>query len=115
MYVLVLCLRWQLGKINFTSFINWLILYTTILRSNMDPMSFCLGCNFPMKDQDDTCEKTVIQAMHYIKYISTSIIWSEWRLTVIAATVRIALVDILDLSEVDIPAGVFLHPTVGWG
>ena len=42
-------------------------------------------------------------------------IWSEWRLTVIADTVRIALVDILDLSEVDIPAGVFLHPTVGWG
>ena len=40
-------------------------------------------------------------------------IWSEWRLTVIAATVRIALVDILDLSEVDIPAGVFLHPAVG--
>ena len=29
-------------------------------------------------------------------------IWSEWRLTVIAATVRIALVDILDLSEVDV-------------
>ena len=45
----------------------------------------------------------------------SSIIWSEWRLTVIAATVRIALVDILDLSEVDIPAGVFLHPAVGWG
>ena len=44
-----------------------------------------------------------------------SYIWSEWRLTVIAATVRIALVDILDLSEVDIPAGVFLHPVVGWG
>ena len=43
------------------------------------------------------------------------IIWSEWRLTVIAATVRIALVDILDLSEVDIPAGGFLHPAVGWG
>ena len=42
-------------------------------------------------------------------------IWSEWRLTVIAATVRIALVDILDLSEVYIPAGVFLHPAVGWG
>ena len=42
-------------------------------------------------------------------------IWSEWRLTVIAATVRIALVDILDLSEVVIPAGVFLHPAVGWG
>ena len=42
-------------------------------------------------------------------------IWSEWRLTVIPATVRIALVDILDLSEVDIPAGVFLHPAVGWG
>ena len=41
------------------------------------------------------------------------IIWSEWRLTVIAATVRKALVDILDLSEVDIPAGVFLHPAVG--
>ena len=35
------------------------------------------------------------------------------RLTVIAATVRIALVDILDLSEVVIPAGVFLHPAVG--
>ena len=43
------------------------------------------------------------------------LIWSEWRLTVIAATVRIALVDILDLSEVDIPAGGFLHPAVGWG
>ena len=40
---------------------------------------------------------------------------SEWRLTVIAATVRIALVDILDLSEVDIPAGGFLYPAVGWG
>ena len=43
------------------------------------------------------------------------VIWSEWRLTVIAATVRIALVDILDLSEVDIPAGGFLYPAVGWG
>ena len=32
--------------------------------------------------------------------ISSSVIWSEWRLTVVAATVRIALVDILDLSEV---------------
>ena len=42
-------------------------------------------------------------------------IWSEWRLTVIAATVRIALVDILDLSEVDIPAVGFLYPAVGWG
>ena len=42
-------------------------------------------------------------------------LWSEWRLTVIAATVRIALVDILDLSEVDIPAGGFLYPAVGWG
>ena len=42
-------------------------------------------------------------------------IWSEWRLTVITATVRIALVDILDLSEVDIPAGGFLYPAVGWG
>ena len=42
-------------------------------------------------------------------------IWSEWRLTVIAATVRIALVDILDLSEVDIPAGGFLYPAEGWG
>ena len=39
-----------------------------------------------------------------------SSIWSEWRLTVIAATVRIALVDILDLSEVDIPAGCFYTP-----
>ena len=47
--------------------------------------------------------------------ISYYYIWSEWHLTVIAATVRIALVDILDLSEVDIPAGVFLHPAVGWG
>ena len=47
--------------------------------------------------------------------INSLMIWSEWRLTVIAATVRIALVDILDLSEVDIPAGVFLHPAVGWG
>ena len=46
---------------------------------------------------------------------NTRIIWSEWRLTVIAATVRIALVDILDLSEVDIPAGGFLYPAVGWG
>ena len=45
----------------------------------------------------------------------TNGIWSEWRLTVIAATVRIALVDILDLSEVNIPAGGFLHPAVGWG
>ena len=43
------------------------------------------------------------------------LIWSEWRLTVIAATGRIALVDILDLSEVDIPAGGFLYPAVGWG
>ena len=33
----------------------------------------------------------------------------------IAATVRIALVDILDLFEVDIPAGGFLYPAVGWG
>ena len=48
-------------------------------------------------------------------YKLTVVIWSEWRLTVIAATVRIALVDILDLSEVDIPPGVFLHPAVGWG
>ena len=45
----------------------------------------------------------------------TECIWSEWRLTVIAATVRIALMDILDLSEVDIPAGGFLYPAVGWG
>ena len=48
-------------------------------------------------------------------HIATCPICSEWRLTVIAATVRIALVEILDLSEVDIPAGVFLHPAVGWG
>ena len=40
--------------------------------------------------------------------LQNDFIWSEWRLTVIAATVRIALVDILDLSEVDIPAGGFL-------
>ena len=44
-----------------------------------------------------------------------NVIWSEWRLTVIAATVSIALVDILDLSEVDIPAGGFIYPAVGWG
>ena len=36
-------------------------------------------------------------------------IWSEWRLTIIAATVRIALVDILDLFEVNIPAGCLLY------
>ena len=48
-------------------------------------------------------------------HLMDGIIWSEWRLTVIAATVRIALVDILDLSEVDIPAGGFLYPAVGWG
>ena len=42
-------------------------------------------------------------------------IWSERRLTVIAATVRIALVDILDLSEVDIPAGGVSIPRSGLG
>ena len=52
---------------------------------------------------------------HFVGTKERPFIWSEWRLTVIAATVRIALVDILDLSEVDIPAGVFLHPAVGWG
>ena len=41
-----------------------------------------------------------------------NVIWSELRLTVIAATVSIALVDILDLSEVDIPAGGFIYPAV---
>ena len=50
-----------------------------------------------------------------IETLTILLIWSEWRLTVIAATVRIALVDILDLSEVDIPAGEFLYPAVGWG
>ena len=67
--------------------------------------------------------KTVVKRLDiYIYLIPTKhfdiwykIIWSEWRLTVIAATVRIALVDILDLSEVDIPAGGFLYPAVGWG
>ena len=58
-------------------------------------------------------------SLHFLRnlvgYNWFNLIWSEWRLTVIAATVRIALVDILDLSEVDIPAGVFLHPAVGWG
>ena len=53
--------------------------------------------------------------MPYQASIRPGVIWSEWRLTVIAATVRIALVDILDLSEVDIPAGGFLYPAVGWG
>ena len=38
-------------------------------------------------------------------------IWSEWRLTVIAATVRIALVDILDLAEVDIPCLLYTSPS----
>ena len=47
-------------------------------------------------------------------YKELELIWSEWRLTVIAATVRIPLVDILDLSEVDIPAGGFL-PRSGLG
>ena len=42
----------------------------------------------------------------WIDMINTE--YNKWRLTVIAATVRIALVDILDLSEVDIPAGGFL-------
>ena len=46
-------------------------------------------------------------------------IWSEWRLTVIAVTVRIALVDILDLSEVDIRAGAEdgegIRPAAGTG
>ena len=55
------------------------------------------------------CMHTLIQTR-----IAASSIWSEWRLTVIAATVRIALVDILDLSEVDIPVGGFLYPAVGW-
>ena len=49
------------------------------------------------------------------RLIASATILSEWRLTVIAATARIALVDILDLSEVDIPAGGFLYPAVGWG
>ena len=57
-------------------------------------------------------ESSVIWSTHLNQSIN---IWSEWRLTVIAATVRIALVDILDLSEVDIPAGGFLYPAVGWG
>ena len=37
-------------------------------------------------------------------------IWSEWRLTVIAATVRIVLVDILDLSELIYLLGCFYTP-----
>ena len=55
----------------------------------------------------DTCEYQ--GSMWAKKQVS---IWSEWRLTVIAATVRIALVDILDLSEVVIPTGVFY--TLQW-
>ena len=54
-------------------------------------------------------------ANFYYFSLNQFVIWSEWRLTVIAATVRIALVDILDLSEVDIPAGGVLYPAVGWG
>ena len=60
-------------------------------------------------------KRSKIQATPDTGCTRTIIIWSEWRLTVIAATVRIALVDILDLSEVDIPAGGFLYPAVGWG
>ena len=87
----------------------------------------CYRCGGPhkqnvcrMKKEDVTCSKCNRQG-HMTKACqsrnnkSADTIWSEWRLTVIAATVRIALVDILDLSEVDIPAGVFLHPAVGWG
>ena len=69
-----------------------------------DPMRVC---------ERETC--CCFFSLFLIAYYHTRIIWSEWHLTVIAATVRIALVDILDLSEVDIPAGVFLHPAVGWG
>ena len=60
-------------------------------------------------------ERVVGSNPHHGMDKSAGGIWSEWRLTVIAATVRIALVDILDLSEVDIPAGGFLYPAVGWG
>ena len=61
--------------------------------------------------------ETNLRGSHYYDYDLQlhNVIWSEWRLTVIAATVRIALVDILDLSEVDIPAGGFIYPAVGWG
>ena len=52
-------------------------------------------------------QKKAIRKIYNLQY--RQIIWSEWRLTVIAATVRIVLVDILDLSEVDIPAGVLLR------
>ena len=85
----------------------------------------------PLWQADDTCNEAQWFKQYQVnmnsldgqqKHITpseitvyTCFIWSEWRLTVIAATVRIALVDILDLSEVDIPAGGFLYPTVGWG
>ena len=62
-----------------------------------------------------TCDASESHFGSCLSQISTDSIWPEWHRTVIAATVRIALVDILDLSEVDIPAGVFLHPAVGWG
>ena len=64
----------------------------------------------PIKTQDFTSPNTKLS-----EKLTSFLIWSEWRLTVIAATVRIALVDILDLSEVDIPVGGFLYPAVGWG
>ena len=57
----------------------------------------------------------MILLQYYNDNFGLAFIWSEWRLTVIAATVRLALLDILDLSEVVIPAGVFLHPAVRWG
>ena len=73
------------------------------------------GPNFVSELLRHVYESLEIQPSTTPAYNPKSSIWSEWRLTVIAATVRIALADILDLSEVDIPAGVFLHPAVGWG
>ena len=84
-----------------------------------DGKNLSLSLSFSLPLASFLCLPTFFIIFYYsgVTSYSTTIIhiWSEWRLTVIAATVRIALVDILDLSEVDIPAGVFLHPAVGWG
>ena len=76
-----------------------------------EPLAYQVHCDGICHDITVIMESV---AGHIHAKITDAEIWSEWRLTVIAATVRIALVDILDLSEVDIPAGVFLHPAVGW-
>ena len=81
-------------------------------KSSDKPPVFNVRSLCPGKCDADVAE---LLAEYFNRISAEFLIWSEWCLTVIAATVRIALVDILDLSEVDIPAGVFFHPAVGWG